>query len=267
MVKVFIDNELVFEGAMGRLGGGGTKTAYALNGTDFAVLLPNEVDGEALERVFPRICHEEETFYKYLSTNNVALSLPVQTCVVTLDNGKTLFGLYTPCFDAFVQKGAFVLDQKDSRACCWDSKRCINPTFFDADSWIPIFMPFVQDLKRLANAGIVPLGDSLNFVITTPAFGESHVDPTVPFQVRFFGFDFTSKRYVSDLAQSMNCLEPGTLLKPAVEFNYLEEALDVAVDVVLSTTRQQLAEETSEDVKRLRELYVSVVRKLLESSQ
>ena len=265
MTKVVIDNELVFEGSLVRLGGGGTKTAYNLNGTDFVVLLPNEVDGAQLERVFPRICHEEETIYTYLSANNIALSLPVKTCVVTFDRGRTLFGLYAPCFESYIKKGAYILDTKDMRACCWDKNLCINPTFFDVDSWVPIFAPLVQDLRRLVGAGIVPLGDCLNFIITTPAFGPGHMDASVPFQVRFFGFDFTSKRYANERAEAINTLEPGTLLKPAVEFNFLEEALDIAVDVVLSLTRERKVDETSEEIEALRSLFTNVVRKVLES--
>ena len=267
MPKVFADNQLVFEGSMSRLGGGGTKTAHHLNGTDFVVLLPNEVDGAPLERVFPRICHEEETIYKYMHEHSIALSLPVKTCCVTLDDNKVLFGLYAPSFESYVNKGAYVLDSKDRHASCWNSKLCINPTFFDPDSWLPIFTPLVQDLERLLHAGITPFGDCLNFIITTPAFTNNHVDSLVPYQVRFFGFDFTSKRYVSQLAESINALEPGTVLKPVLDVNYLEQALETAVDLVLSVTRPQVMNETDKDLEAFRTLYNHVHARLMRTLQ
>lgn len=264
MVKVSIDNELVFEGVIGRLGGGGTKTAYGLQGTDYAVLVPNEVDGLQLEKVFPRICYEEETMFNYLSTNDIAPSLPVKTCTVTLDNGKTLPALYAPCFESFMEAGAYVLDSKEPYSCCWNPRLCMNPTFYDVDSWVPIFEPLIQDLKRLVGAGIVPLGDCLNFVITTPA-SKYHVNPAVPYQVRFFGFDFSSKRYVSERVQAIASLEPGTFLKPAQDLNYLSEALDLAVDLVVTLTRTQVvAEETTEQVDAIRALYQNVLQRLLQ---
>ena len=267
MAQVYIDNERVFDGSLARLGGGGTKTAYYLNGTDFVVLLPNEVDGLQLEKIFPRICHEEETMYTYLGTNGLALSLPVKTCVVTLENGKTLFGLYAPCFESYVNRGAYVLDTKDIRLCCWDRKLRINPTFFDAESWVPIFAPLVQDLSRLAAAGIVPAGDCLNFIITTPAFGKDHVDPLVPFQVRYFGFDFTSKRYVSERAEAINSLEPGTLLKPVQGDSHLENAVDLAVHEVLNLTREREPDEDQEFFGAFDSLCTSVKQKVLESNR
>ena len=263
MIKVYIDNDLVFHGYMAKVGGGGTKTAYALSSSHYVVLLPNEVDGVALERAFPRICYEEQTFYNYLSENSLAPCLPVKEC--TVDTGsKSLPGLYAPSFYSYADRGEHVIDSKDVYKCTWSSSiMCINPNFFEPDSWLPIFAPLVQDLKRLAAAGIVPLGDCLNFLITSTG-SEHHVDPAVPYQVRFFGFDFSSKRYISERALAIQALEPGTLLKPVTDSTYLQEALDLAVDLIVSITKPQRLYEEDSDIQSIKTLYTSVLQKVVE---
>jgi hypothetical protein len=260
MTQVYIDNKLVYEGALnGRCSGGGTKTPFDCGNTPFVVLLPNAVDGQALERVYPRICYEEETMYKYLRQNNLAPCLPVTTCSVKFESGKVLPGLYAPAFELYIGQGGYVLDTKNKSSSCWNNKLCINPTFEDVDSWVPIFAPLLQDLRRLMEGGIWPSGDCLNFIITSPGF-EHHVDAEVPFQVRFFGFDFTSKRYVSDRVQSINTLPTGTLLKPVQDELCFEDAVDLAVHEVLNTTQTREA-----NFETLRALCESVKQKVLKS--
>ena len=86
------------------------------------------------------------------------------------------------------------------------------------------------------------------------------------FKFVFFGFDFTSKHYVSALAQVINTLEGNTLLKPAIDFNnYLEEALDLAVDTVINITRDRnrTCERDDNTVQDVKTLCTSVVQKLL----
>ena len=150
-VQVFQNQELVFEGQIVKIGGGGTKSAYECQGTDFVVLLPNEVDGAALEKVFPRICDEECTIHNYLARNKIALSLPVSICIVKfMGSGKTLRALYAPNFHSFPANGEYVVDQKNWFLNC-SFNRVINTTFYNVESWVPIFEPLIMDLKRLEN--------------------------------------------------------------------------------------------------------------------
>lgn len=265
--QILIDNKLVFEGSLNmRFSGGGTKTPFDCGNTPFVVLLPNAVDGEVLERVFPRICYEEETMYNYIKEHNLAPALPVKTCSVLFESGKTLPGLYAPAFEFYVDQGGYVVDTKNRTSSCWNSKFCMNPTFEDAESWVPIFEPLVQDLKRLANAGILPLGDCLNFIITSPGF-EHHMDPNVPFQVRYFGFDFTSKRYISERVHSINSLPSGALLKSVRDDDFFQEALDVAVHEILNLTRQRNVNPDLDTFESFKTLCNSVLQKVLEHSR
>jgi hypothetical protein len=242
-VQIFQNQQLIFEGYMKKIGGGGTKSAYECIGTNKVVLLPNEVDGEALERVFPRICNEECIIHNYLTLNNVACSLLVSICTLKfMDTGKTLTALYAPNFNSFPAEGEYVIDQRNWwNNCCFNrSEREINPTFYNVNSWVPVFEPLITDLKRLEDAGICPAGDSLNFIITSRG-SPHHVDVSVPYQVHYFGFGFASKHRPSYYVKAINELEePDRFLEPVR--GYAHGALQTAVDTILAITRPLEAE-------------------------
>lgn len=199
--KIIINNEIVFEGNIKKIGGGGTKSAYSLIGTSKVVLLPNEIDGYWLEREFDRIRSEELTIYKYLKSKSI-LSLKIKLCDVFI-NGKHKLGIYSPSFESYIDKGAYVLDLKNPLSCCWDNEIEFNKTFFDLESWIPILKPLINDLHNASENGLqfVPYYDNFNLIITKKG-GSYHIGES-DYAVRFFGFDFTSKRSPSSLIQQI----------------------------------------------------------------
>jgi len=206
--KIIINNEIVFEGNIKKIGGGGTKSAYSLIGTNKVVLLPNEIDGYWLEREFNRIRNEELTIYKYLKSKSIP-SLKIKLCDAFI-NGKHKVGIYSPSFESYIDKGAYILDLKNPLSCCWDNEIEFNKTFFELESWISIFKPLFDDLKNASENGLrlLPYYDHFNLMITKK--GSTYHLGEAEYAVRFFGFDFSSKRYPNSLIekiQSGNQLE------------------------------------------------------------
>lgn len=201
MYRVFVNNETVFEGKMKRIGGGGTKTAYQLGETDKVVLLPNLVDGARLANIFDRVCDDEVFMYNYLLSRQI-LGLKVEHCFVQqtgiieeenkyishpIGDGNSICGLYAPSFLSFEKDLAHIFDKKDIFTFNWTA-----PEVETISEWIEIFNPLIEDLKLLINSGIVPYGDSYNFLIAEK--GSPYYKGSGEYAVRYFGFDFASKR-------------------------------------------------------------------------
>lgn len=249
MVQILIDNSLIFEGNIKKFAGGGTKSAYGcmkdtlteISKNDFIVLLPNEIDGRPLELIFPRICREERVMYDYLSSKGL-LILPVIQCSVVLQN-KTLQGLYAPSFWSYREKGGYIIDSKDSFRFEPDlSLDNINPNFTDPRSWIPIFQPLVDDLNVLLDAGVSCYGDCFNVIIVKKGSEYYKEGFDTEFQVRYFGFDFTSKRYEN---LTVDMIERGQTVQPIYDRKvFISSALDIAVyNVMYYTIRNQITDD------------------------
>lgn len=191
--QVIVDGEEVFQGNMRHIGGGGTKTAYELVGTDKVVLLPNEVDGQRLVNIFERICDEEVYMYNYLASINL-LGLPVTKCVVVQPGGREMLGLYAPSFQSFQKIKAHVIDTKHLLGCTWDPQSRFHALDEHKEvDWLPVFQTLHQDLVQAANNGLLLRGDSFNLLLAEP--GSPHYTGTGAYALRYFGFDFSSKRF------------------------------------------------------------------------
>lgn len=210
---VILNNQIIFNGDMKKIGGGGTKSAYSLVGTNKVVLLPNEIDGDWLVREFKRIRNEELVIHQYLKSKSIP-SLDIEICDVFLDNAHYKPGIYCPSFESYIEQGAYILDNKNPYPFYWNKKNVFNSSFFELESWIPIFKPLFDDLKNASENGLslLPYYDNFNLMITkkgsTYHLGESE------YAVRFFGFDFSSKRYPNSLIEK---IQSGNHLKK-VEF-------------------------------------------------
>ena len=229
-VRVIVDGDIVFEGNIRQVGGGGTKTAFALEGTYFVVLLPNAIDGQWLVNQFDRICEEEVYMYNYLTGHNL-LGLPVTQCTVQYivegNNVMSTTGLYAPLFASFVQQQAHVVDKKNMYTCTWQPR-------VTSSNWRPVFEPLLQDLVKLVQSNVIPAGDSYNFLIAEP--GSCYYVGTGEFAVRYFGFDFASKRVCLRRPDGapLEC-DKKLLLQDA-----LEEAVDYVLGASLDVSTKQL---------------------------
>jgi len=206
---VIVNNQIVFNGDMKKIGGGGTKSAYSLVGTNKVVLLPNEIDGDWLVREFKRIRNEELIIHQYLKSKSIP-SLDIEICDVFLDNAHYKPGIYCPSFESYIEQGAYILDNKNPYPFYWNKKNVFNSSFFELESWIPIFKPLFDDLKNASENGLrlLPYYDHFNLMITKK--GSTYHLGEAEYAVRFFGFDFSSKRYPNSLIekiQSGNQLE------------------------------------------------------------
>jgi len=217
MFQVMIEQDVVYNGPIQKVGGGGTKTAYQLVDTDFVVLLPNETDGQWLIDMFDRICTEEVYMYNYLTAHGL-LGLPVTPCMVK-HQGQVVNGLYAPAFTSFVQKKAHIIDKKNWFTCTWKPQE----TEKEIQDWLPVFQPFLQDLTTLLKSNVTPKGDSFNFLIAE--HGSPYHVGSALYALRYFGFDFTSKR--APLQRTSYTLHH-ELVQTVVN-----EAIEEAVDVVL----------------------------------
>ena len=199
MYRVTVNNQTVFEGNLKKVGGGGTKTAYEMENTDYVVLLPNWVDGAGLVRIFDRICDDEVFRYNHLLSNQL-LGLKVEHCFVEQISGSTIWGqppigvgnsmcgLYAPSFSSFSKELAHVLDKKDIRTFIWNA-----PRLESISGWVEVLKPLVDDLDVAINCGVIPYGDSYNFLVVEQ--GSPYYKGSGRYAVRYFGFDFASKRY------------------------------------------------------------------------
>jgi len=199
---VIVNNQIVFNGDMKKIGGGGTKSAYSLVGTNKVVLLPNEIDGDWLVREFKRIRNEELVIHQYLKSKSIP-SLEIELCDVFLDNAHYKPGIYCPSFESYIEQGVYILDTKNPYPFYWDKKTVFNSSFFELESWIPIFKPLFDDIKNASENGLLlqPYYDNFNLMITKK--GSIYHIGKAEYAVRFFGFDFTSKRHPSSLVEKI----------------------------------------------------------------
>lgn len=243
MNKVFVNNQLVFEGHIQKIGGGGTKSAYSLIGTDKVILVPNEVDGLWLKQEFDRIRREELTMYQYLKSKSIP-SLQIELCDVFLSNGTYIKGIYSPSFKSYIDRGAYIIDMKDILSCCWDKNIIFNSSFFELESWIPIFTPLIDDLRKASENGLslIPYYDNFNMMITKKG-SEYHIGEA-EYAVRFFGFDFSSKRSKNQIIEK---IQTGEQLEK-VEFSL---DLNAIVDNVFWSILENITQEIKEFKSRL----------------
>lgn len=156
------------------------------------------VDGAQLANIFDRVCDDEVFMYNYLLSHQI-LGLKVEHCFVQqngiidekishpIGDGNSICGLYAPSFLSFEKELAHIFDKKDIFSFIWDA-----PNVETISEWIEVFNPLIEDLKLVINSKVIPYGDSYNFLIAEP--GSPYYKGSGKYAVRYFGFDFASKR-------------------------------------------------------------------------
>ena len=213
MFRVTVENEVVFEGKMKKIGGGGTKSAFELIGTDNVVLLPNATDGPSLVSIFDRICNEEVFMNNKLNSIDI-LGLNVTNCTVQKiddESSPLMQGLYARSFSSFTKDLAHVVDRKELLKCTWTYKEPVS-------DWVSVFEPLIKDLIKVVDAGIYPWGDSYNLLIAEK--GSPYYTGSGQYAVRYFGFDFSSKRYILSSFEDLS----------NIKTKFVKSALSEAVD-------------------------------------
>ena len=114
-----------------------------------------------------------------------------------------------------VYNGNKNFDKKDTRTFTWTA-----PTLETIEDWIAVLIPLIDDLNSVIKASIIPYGDSYNFLIAEQ--GSPYYKGSGKYAVRYFGFDFSSKR------RSLSPFEDLTERKK----NLIALALDEAIDYI-----------------------------------
>jgi hypothetical protein len=171
------------------IGCGGTKTVIGVN-ANTCVAVPNQIDGEWLFREWPRIVTEEIAISNYLNKLEI-LNAGATRCVVIDGSNREFETIRMPTFSSLVKDDIYVIDSKNANSALPSDKSIeldmiCTDNLTDIDTWLLVMGPLFQDIRTLADNGICARGDSANVAIQKNSSGK--------YVVRFFGFDFTSKR-------------------------------------------------------------------------
>jgi hypothetical protein len=248
MYKVVVNDYIVFEGEIKKIGGGGTKTAYQLVNTYNVILLPNDLDGQKLINQFDRIRKEELVMHQYLSSKSIP-SLEIQLCDVYF-NDTTRQGIYCPSFETYAKNGSYIIDSKNMYLSFWNKETIFNENFNDFKSWIPIIKPLYDDFVVLLENGIMPYGDNFNLMITQK--NSEYHNSESKYALRFFGFDFTSKHYINKTVEKINNgIELENIKSDSLIKNLLEEAMDNLFYTIIENINDDMLEFQKRLVKYL----------------
>lgn len=202
------------------LGSGGCKKAYQLE-SEKALLLPN-MDSDPIDHVasrWERIVDEEVAVSKLLSRIGILSpsSERVEISPKAGDCNGTIPAYVSTSFKSFSKSNIFIIDRKDHRSSTWNrnSDSFFNPgeDRLDKDKWDQLIDPMLNDLAKVLAHGLPTTIDSMNLAIVQKNTGET----SKSYQIRIFGFDFTSKRDPLSLQSTGNCEVKTSQVKGALE--------------------------------------------------
>lgn len=193
------DSEGLREVKFGKiLGAGGCKKAISI-GNGQALLVPN-MDNTPLEHftsLWPRVVYEEILCSK-LHRKAHLLSSADESVTIFLDSNHSLPPLtayIAKTFDQLARKKDWlmIVDAKDSHCSTWKREKF---SLFHSESdrtieknWDSIVEPLLSDIASIYYFEIPVYFDSMNLAVM-----QNPSDSCVsPYQIRYFGFDFTSK--------------------------------------------------------------------------
>lgn len=174
------------------LGSGGSKCAYELEGGS-ALLMSSE---ENFSYIANSIKWSEMVDEEITGTSRVrdlgllACDLEKATVFMTNDSTIGVPAYITETFSQLSSKGIWIIDQKNPRSSTW--KRSLfdkKEDSFDEGKWQKILNPFLKDIVKLLQNNFWLCGDNLNMAILE----KSDEGDGVNYEVRYFGFDFSSK--------------------------------------------------------------------------
>jgi hypothetical protein len=173
------------------IGCGGTKTIYQIE-DDICIAVPNAIDGRALAAEWPRIIGDEMEISQYLISLGL-LHIPISKCIVKFVSATDCEyeTIMMPTFASYARNNQYIMDSKNAESSTFPSDGSIQilppEQMDDIDAWIRVFDSLFSDLRIMTKNCISPPGDAMNLIVIKNDRGDYHV--------RFFGFDFTSKRY------------------------------------------------------------------------
>ncbi len=192
----------------GEVGGGGSKKAVLVN-DGLVVMIPSwdckDPHNEVAKR-WPRIVNEEVVTAKFLTSLGILTPI-LEGVTISFPSSKTgereyMIPSYTAnYFGALKERGVFVIDLKNPYSSTWrlredflfktDSER------FEESNWDTVVDKLLDDVAKITLYDLPARSDSCNLAVVKSA--DSNKKRVSDFEVRFFGFDFSSKFCSADL--------------------------------------------------------------------
>jgi hypothetical protein len=177
------------------LGKGGSKKAFEV-GRGRALILPNmDADSAAVvARRWERIVLEEVELSKIFNRLGLLSPLSKQVSITLTESSEHVIPAYiSETFESFSLKGLFIIDTKNADSSTWkegerflfksDEERLIEK------NWDSVLDPVLTDIAKICLYDIPASKDSLNVAILK----KSSDSAVCQYEVRYFGFDFSSK--------------------------------------------------------------------------
>jgi hypothetical protein len=184
------------ETLLGVLGRGGSKKAIQV-ARGRALILPN-MDADPTAHIagrWERMVLEEVKMSKILSRLGLLSPLSEQVSVALTESSENVIPAYiSESFENLSLKGCFIIDIKNSDSSTWKEG---EHSLFQSDeerlsekNWDSVFDSALTDISKICSYNIPAEGDSLNIAIVKKASDSA----VCQHEVRYFGFDFSSKR-------------------------------------------------------------------------
>lgn len=185
------------------LGGGGSKSVYQI-GEFEALVIPNmtldSIEDIALR--WKRMVLEEVKMSKFLLSIGLLAPTLMPTRVSYTNPNVSIPTYRTYPFKLLKDiEGIYVIDLKNSYSSTWEKGEnfLFNSTEerMDEKNWESVFDIFLTDVLKICTFNLPVSGDSVNMAIAVHESDEGKTE----YKVRYFGFDFSSKRSELDIPQ------------------------------------------------------------------
>ena len=168
------------------IGCGGSKCAFVIT-DDLVLLLPN-IRGILDKFVnWKRIVNEEYQISQILT--NIGIYNPNHEKVEVLIEDKLFESYVSKSFEGLKSSGINVIDTKNFDPELYHIFYDPNIDLSDPNNWYPILSNLMNDIILLYKYNIPVSSDSTNFAL----INQKDINLISPCEIRFFGFDFTSK--------------------------------------------------------------------------
>jgi hypothetical protein len=195
-VQIYVqtNQEKIKQVVLGILGDGGSKRAYELEGGT-ALLMPQ---GRSLSSMATSKEWSEMVDEEIVGTRRVAelglLACQLEKIKVYMTNDSSIgvTAYRTETFSQLSARGIWIIDQKKSSSTTW--KRSFFQEASDAldeKKWKTLLRPFLRDIAKLFVNGFDLYIDNVNMAVVE----KSNQDNGVKYEIRYFGFDFSSKEF------------------------------------------------------------------------
>lgn len=251
------------EAILGYLGEGGSKKAFMIS-KDRALILPNmDVDStKCIAERWERMVLEEVKMSKILNRLGLLSPMSEQVQVSLTESSEDVIPAYiSENFHSLGKtKGLFIIDNKNPRGTSWKREKDFlfksDEERLDEKNWEAVINPLLTDIEKICLNNI-PIGrDSINIAVVKKLLE----DDVCQYELRYFGFDFSSKNYHLDIPE----IQEGPL---TIDFDKSKQLLDYILDNVFFSEfgrRYDFGEQRSE-LRSLKDRLVEKYSKKIEA--